>query len=79
MIALQLDAGHDKNGKPRRCFVVFDNTGNIRAVIDEGYNGEQGVRRWAKKTRNSVHMAGSITTTPGEYRELLRQPCAVQS
>ncbi len=79
MIALHLDAGHDNNGNPRRCFVVFDNKGIIRAVIDEGYGGDRVVRTWAKSTRNTVHFAGKIVTTPAEYRLLLKLDCAVQS
>ncbi len=34
-----LKAPNDRNGNPRRCFVLMDAEGSIIKVIDEGYSG----------------------------------------
>ncbi len=39
MHVIKLNAGNDKNGNPRRCFVVFYDRGDINKVINEGYRG----------------------------------------
>lgn len=46
-IALHLDAGHDRNGNPKRLVMVLDEKGDIVHVEDEGYIGIQGVLRKA--------------------------------
>lgn len=65
---LHLDAGHDTNGNPRRCYVVFDDTGRIVETIDEGYQGNSLVK---KRYPGSVNL-GTIATTPAQRRELLK-------
>lgn len=72
MEAIQFDAGHDRNGNPRRCFVVFDGFGSIVDVIDEGYRGHHAL---TKVWPNVFYEGTRIVTTPGEYRALLRD-CA---
>ena len=67
MIYLRLDAGHDKNGNGRRLYLVFDEEGETVDVIDEGCVGPAEVR----KRYPDAHDAGSIMTTPMEYRSLL--------
>jgi len=73
MIALHLDAGHDRNGNPRRCFLVLGPDGSTVAVVDEGYRGRGALRAWAAEHGVDVPTdAGMIATTPGEYRALLK-------
>ena len=51
MIAIHLDAGTDNNGNPRRCFMVIDNKGNTRAVLDDGRLFETNPGRDARMAR----------------------------
>ena len=39
MLVFQLAASNDRNGNPRRLFLIVDTDGNIVEAIDEGYNG----------------------------------------
>ena len=36
---VHLNAGHNGNGNPRRCFVCIGRDGQVFDVVDEGYNG----------------------------------------
>lgn len=67
-IAIRLNAGHDVNGNPRRVFVVIDPKHGVIDAIDEGYEGEAGLKRAHRITSSADFM-----TTPGEYRGLLRE------
>jgi len=66
---IRLNAGNDKNGNPRRVFVVFDDKGEIVKAVNEGYAGraaltEAGItEQWSGYT---------FMTTPGEYRDLIK-------
>ena len=65
---IRLNAKNDRNGNPRRVFVVIDGTGNITKTVDEGYSGqgalvEAGIKEeWSGLT---------FDTTPSEYRSLI--------
>jgi len=67
---IRLNAGNDKNGNPRRVFIVLDaGRGEIIKAIDEGYSGfgavkEAGINEWWSGL--------TFDTTPSEYRSLLR-------
>lgn len=68
-IALHLDVGHDRNGNPRRIFVVLDGEANVLDTIDEGYEGNAALtKRWGKIP------TVDLDTTPAQYRELRRMP-----
>ena len=67
MIVIRLNAGNDRNGNPRRVFVVFDSDGDIVDAIDEGYEGDDALRKLGYPTSYST-----FKTTPAEYRDLLR-------
>jgi hypothetical protein len=68
MIAIKLNAGNDRNGNPRRVFVVIKEDGAIHEAIDEGYDGKAILfRRYPE-----IAYPCEFKTTPGEYRELLR-------
>jgi hypothetical protein len=65
---IRLDAGHDRNGNPRRVFVALDDHGNIIGCEDEGYSGNAA----AKKRWPRAKWGPTFATTPGEYRSLVK-------
>jgi hypothetical protein len=69
MIAIHLNAGNDRNGNPRRLFLILNEKATIVRAIDEGYEGTQAlVPEFA-----SVPVSQQIPTTYKEYRYLLKQ------
>ena len=71
---LHLDAGHDRNGNPRRVYVGIDATGTAVAVTDEGYAGEPG---WVRSARSLGIEAVRIPTTASYRRDVLREARAL--
>lgn len=67
--ALHLAADNDRNGNPRRCFVVFDRDANTIAAIDEGYEGTHALTSCYPNARILPHR---VPTTASYYREILR-------
>jgi hypothetical protein len=68
-VILHLDAGHDRNGNPRRCFAVFNpDTGELIETLDEGYRGSAVYR---DKYPEAKYL-GRVPTTAAYRRELLR-------
>ena len=65
---IRLDAGHDRNGTPRRVFVVIDGWGNIAGAFSEGYSGSRAMPEEIRDTWDGL----TFQTTPGEYRSLMR-------
>jgi hypothetical protein len=70
MNAIKLNAGNDRNGNPRRVFVVLDESGNIIEAIDEEYRGTAAL--FDKYAPPDIGYPCEFATTPKEYRELLR-------
>lgn len=53
------------NGNPRRCFVVFSGKdGHVLEVIDEGYGGGEGLKKYG----NDISMVLSVRVLPSEYK-----------
>ena len=71
MVCIKLNAGNDRNGNPRRVYVLLSDTGSIVRAVDEGYEGIHALNRvpGAEGLRDPVEFA----TTPAEYRQLLRE------
>ena len=67
MIYIQLAASNDTNGNPRRVFVLFNDNGEIKEVIDEGYSGDP----YANK--EGYFFGGTFESTPRERQNLLRE------
>lgn len=67
MNAIKLNAGNDRNGNPRRVFVVL-NEENVVEAIDEGYGGDSELM--AKYPGINVVFYAEIS--PREYRSLLK-------
>jgi hypothetical protein len=67
LFAVHLNAGNDKNGNPRRLFVVYNTySGAIVETIDEGYGG---TRSLTSKYPDII-CSSRIETTPKEYKDL---------
>ncbi len=71
MVILHLNAGHNVNGNPRRCYVVIDKTGCIKRVIDEGYAGDSALWAAYPKLKGKTYPV-DFDVTPAEYRRLLK-------
>lgn len=68
-VAIKLCAPNDRNGNPRRVYVVLDTfTGDIIDAIDEGYCGIGGLH----KEYPDIPSPPEFYTTPAEYRSLLK-------
>ena len=71
MICIRLCAKNDRNGNPRRVYVLLDSEGQIVRVVNEGYLGSGALDGILDP---AVHrsLICDFSTTPGEYRRLLR-------
>ncbi len=68
-VAIKLNAGNNRNGNPRRVYVVLDTiTGRIVDTIDEGYLGIAALH----KIHPTIPTPCEFFTTTREYRELLK-------
>lgn len=68
-VYLHLDAGNDRNGNPRRMFLVFETaTGSPVAAVDEGYSGDTVSRLFP----GAIKLGDRIPTTPNTHRDWLR-------
>lgn len=67
-LAVYIDANNDRNGNPRRGWMVVDQDGNTLAFVDEDYSGRASLTRRFP----GVPETGRIAVTPGEYRSMLR-------
>lgn len=65
---IRLDAGHDKNGNPRRVFVTIAD-GDIIATYDEGYQGKDAI---TEPYHKDIYNGLTFETTPSEYRSLIK-------
>ena len=66
---IHLDAGHDRNGNPRRAYLIFDANGNTLACLDEGYKG---IGVIPDNIYKNMIILAHIKTTPKEYRDYLK-------
>jgi hypothetical protein len=67
-IAMHLNAGHDRNGNPRRLWVVLDVYGGINTVFDEGYNGTGELY----KNYPNITIGPELDIIPAQYKALLK-------
>jgi hypothetical protein len=63
-----LNAGHDRNGNPRRRTVYYSATGYLLAACDEGYAGQP---RWLVECqyRGEIFQLPEVNTTATELRD----------
>lgn len=69
ILYIKLNAGNDRNGNPRRVFVIFGEDGTIIKAIDEGYRGDQVERDIGAE----IPFGGTFITTVSEYKDCLKQ------
>lgn len=69
VVAMKINAGHDRNGNPRRGWLVYTSSGEYRGFVDEGYGGRKAL---TSLFPNAVDL-GTIPTTPGAYRDAKRE------
>ena len=65
---IRLATTNDKNGNPRRVFVLFSEGGEILGAWDESYAGNRAV---PADLYDKARQAPSFTTTPKGYRDAL--------
>lgn len=70
---IRLDAGHDQNGNPKRCYVLYfvglSGGVTIENVWTEGYSSCSAV---PPEYCVMAHTAPTIPTTPSYYREMIK-------
>lgn len=72
MEAIRLNAGNDRNGNPRRVFVILRD-GEIVATADEGYRGRAALdEAWRGQGGEGKPYYPTFLTSPTEYHELLK-------
>jgi hypothetical protein len=64
--AVYVNAGNDRNGNPRRGWIVIDVTDGGLAFVDEGYSGRSELRRLFPDAGEVI----ALDVTPGAYRDL---------
>jgi hypothetical protein len=79
LAVIHFDAGHDRNGNPRRLYVVAHPMRGTLLAIDEGFEGSSAI-----DTHSAIkavpglgallrsRVVGTFAFTAGKYRELLR-------
>lgn len=65
-----LQTAHDRNGNPRRHYVLYGYDGGILATIESGYVGRSRVRYLIDAP--NVAELPSVTVTPSELKSFVR-------
>ena len=63
---------NDANGNPRRLFVLWDASGNIVAVADEGYRGWPAKEWGTRNDINAITEVSPVDITLAERRSTIR-------
>ena len=71
MEAIRLNAGNDRNGNPRRVFVILRD-GEVIATADEGYRGRAALdEAWRGQGGEDKPYYPTFPTTASAYKELI--------
>jgi hypothetical protein len=70
-LAIHIDAGRDKNGNPRRGWIIADDGGSFIDFVDEGYQGAGALRASAYSLVTPTTV--TIEVPPSVYRDAYRQ------
>ena len=70
MLAIYIDADNDRNGNPRRGWIITDSAGNFVAFIDEGYDGKSAL---ANLGYGNISSTPRIEVKPSVYKDAYRQ------
>lgn len=71
MLAIAINAGNDKNGNPRRGWIIADDSGNFVDFVDEGYDGRGALR--TSPYSLIIATQQTLDVAPSVYRDLRRQ------
>jgi hypothetical protein len=69
MLAVKINAKNDRNGNPRRGWIIYGEGGDFINFIDEEYGG---ISNLHEKYPN-VPDTNEIMVEPGEYKSFLRR------
>lgn len=75
MFAIHIKADNDRNGNPRRLFLMCSQHGPVVAV-NEGYEGEGAMDQAfidGRTTVGRLPVVSTINVTPTEYKRILKQ------
>lgn len=64
-----LRADNDRNGNPRRLFLILTHDGGVADIIDEGYMGKGAMNAYPWHDMTELP---SIDITTAEYRSMVR-------
>jgi hypothetical protein len=67
--AIMINAGNDRNGNPRRGWLVYNADGRLLGFVDHAHVGRSALRDRFPQ----VVELGTIPTTPGAYRDAMKQ------
>lgn len=67
--AVYIDAGTDRNGNPRRGWLLYDKAGDFRLFVEEGYRGRGALKSATAGVDFVIELGGAIPTTAKFYRE----------
>ena len=70
-LAIKINAGNDRNGNPRRGWIIADDHGRFVDFVDEGYSGSGALR--VSPYVNFPSTDAAIDVLPSTYKDALRQ------
>lgn len=75
--AIHIKAPNDRNGNPRRAFLVYDEAGNHIGTVDEGYRGRGALADLSAYSKSlgadpTIRVLAAVDTTPAFYRQCIR-------
>ena len=71
--AIHLNAGNDRNGNPRRAYLIYDVTGAYVGSVNEGYQGAGAIEASGLLPGGAtVTVLAQVPTTPRYYNDALR-------
>jgi hypothetical protein len=69
-IAIHINAGNDRNGNPKRGWIITNSEGEFIDFVDEGYAGTGSLRTSAF---SQAKPTPTIEVAPSVYRDCMRQ------
>lgn len=69
-IAIHINAGHDRNGNPKRGWIIANSEGEFIDFVEEGYQGSGALRL---SSYSNVKPTPTIDVVPSVYRDAMRQ------
>lgn len=67
MLAIKINAGNDRNGNPRRGWIICNESGEFVDFVDEGYAGNGALR--TSSYSSATPTTQELEVAPSVYRE----------